>query len=60
MSEETYNEIKSELNKIEAKISALPNSSGNGQLIDALSHARSMQEHLRRYFMLVQSERGQA
>ena len=51
MSEETYNEIKSEINKIEAKISALPNSSGNGQLIDALSHARSMQEHLRRYFM---------
>ena len=51
MSEEVYNEIKTELNKLEAKISALPNSSGNGQLIDALSHARSMEAHLRRYFM---------
>ncbi|MDE7440066.1 MAG: hypothetical protein K2N23_06130 [Clostridia bacterium] len=56
MSEEVFNEIKAELNKLEAKISALPNSSGNGQLIDALSHARCVEEHLRRYFMLTQQK----
>ena len=47
-----FEEIKEKINELTKEIAALPNSSGNGQVIDALSHARCIEEHLRRYFML--------
>lgn len=52
MNKEQYEEIVDDLQAVERKIEELPDSSGNGQLIDALSHARCMEEHLRRYFQL--------
>ncbi len=47
-------DIKTKLGELSAEIQALPDSSGNGQLIDALSHAQCAEEHLRRYFMQTQ------
>ncbi len=46
--------IKTKLDELSEEIKTLPQSSGNGQLIDALSHAQCCEEHLRRYFMLAQ------
>lgn len=51
MSEQIYNELKEKLNAISEEIKSLPESTGNGQLIDAVSHLQSSKEHLRRYFM---------
>ncbi len=51
MNEKIYNEIKDRLNALSEEIKSLPESTGNGQLIDAVSHIQSSQEHLRRYFM---------
>ncbi len=57
MSEEVYNELRAQLNEVQRKIEALPESVNNGLLIDAVQYAKSSQEHLRRYFMLKQKAR---
>lgn len=56
MTEEVLNEFRAKINELSEKIKSLPESSANGQLIDALSHAQSVEEHLRRYYMLKQSQ----
>ena len=54
MREQIYNELKDKLNAISEEIKALPESTGNGQLIDAVSHLQSSKEHLRKFFMQIQ------
>lgn len=54
MTEEKINLIKTKLQELTEEIKSLPGSTGNGQLIDAISHAQCAQEHLRRYYMLIQ------
>lgn len=54
MSKEVFEQIRSKISELEEQIKALPDSSGNGLLIDALSHVQCSGEHLRRYFMLTQ------
>ncbi len=56
MSEEVFNKIKAQLDKVQKEIEALPESSANGLLIDAVQCMKSSANKLRRYFMLVRNK----
>ena len=50
MSKEQYEKITAILQEATREIKALPESSNNGLLIDALIHAQNASAHLQRYF----------
>lgn len=50
MSKEQYEKITAILQEATKAINELPESSNNGLLIDAASHAQCASEHLQRYF----------
>lgn len=50
MSKDQYQSIMEKLKAVKQEIEALPESSANGLLIDAASHAKCSAEHLQSYF----------
>lgn len=50
MSKEVFEQLLGKLAEVSEEIQALPESSANGQLIDAAMHATNCAEHLKRYF----------
>ena len=52
MSKEQLKNLLDNLRELSEEINAIPGSSGNGQLIDATCHLKSVEEHLKRYYAL--------
>ena len=56
-SKEQYEKITAILQEATEGIKALPESTNNGLLIDAMLHAQNASEHLRRYFQMKGEEK---